>query len=87
MMWCYYVEIVCIMDDFIDLLEYYIRICESGFEIKMFFIWCLDKVMVVEVFLDFCIYIEKLLEISEIIIFDYNDMILVLCKCYDYFVE
>lgn len=86
-MCCYYVEIVCIIDDLVDLLEYYIKICESGFEIKMFFIWCLDKVMVVEVFVDFCVYMEKLFVVSGVMIFFFDDMVVVLWKCYDFFVE
>lgn len=83
----YHVETVCTTDDPIDSLEYHIRTRESGFEIKMLPTWRPDKVMAVEVPSDFRTYIEKLSEISEITISDYNDMILALRKRHDYFAE
>ena len=87
MMRRYHVETVCTTDDPIDSLEYHIRTRESGFEIKMLPTWRPDKVMAVEVPSDFRTYIEKLSEISEITISDYNDMILALRKRHDYFAE
>ena len=84
----YHVETVCTTDDPIDSLEYHIRTRESGFEIKMLPTWRPDKVMVVEVPSRFShLYREKLSEISEITISDYNDMILALRKRHDYFAE
>lgn len=75
MMRRYHVEVVCTTDDPIDSLEYHIKTRESGFEIKMLPTWRPDKVMAVEIPSDFRAYVEKLSEISEVDISDFDDMI------------
>ena len=87
MMRRYHVEVVCTTDDPIDSLEYHIKTRESGFEIKMLPTWRPDKVMAVEIPSDFRAYVEKLSEISEVDISDFDDMITALRKRHDYFAD
>ena len=87
MMRRYHVEVVCATDDPIDSLEYHIKTRESGFEIKMLPTWRPDKVMAVEIPSDFRAYVEKLSEISEVDISDFDDMITALRKRHDYFAD
>lgn len=75
MMRRYHVETVCTTDDPIDSLEYHIKTCESGFEIKMLPTWRPDKAMAVEVPADFRAYVEKLAEVSDTNISSIDDMI------------
>ena len=87
MMRRYHVEAVCTTDDPIDSLEYHIKTRESGFEIKMLPTWRPDKAMAVEVPADFRSYVEKLAEVSGVIISNFDDMIAALRKRHDFFAE
>lgn len=87
MMRRYHVEVVCTTDDPIDSLEYHIKTRESGFEIKMLPTWRPDKAMAVEVPADFRSYVEKLAEVSDVTISNFDDMIAALRKRHDFFAE
>ena len=81
----YKVETVCTTDDPVDTLEHHIKTRNDGFEIKMLPTWRPDKAMAVESASAFRSYVEQLAGVSETSISTFDDMILALRKCQDFF--
>lgn len=81
----YNVETVCTTDDPIDSLEYHISLKNEGFSIKVLPTWRPDKAMAVEVPANFRAYVEKLSEVSGVIISNFSDLITALRKRHDFF--
>jgi len=81
----YRVEVVCTTDDPVDSLEHHIRTRESGFEIKMLPTWRPDKAMAVESPVNYRAYIEKLSDVSGVMISSFNDLVDALNKRHQFF--
>jgi glucuronate isomerase len=81
----YHVEAVCTTDDPIDTLEHHIKTREDAFEIKMLPTWRPDKAMAVENSADFRSYVEKLSQISNLNISNFDDLIAALRNRHDFF--
>ncbi|MDD4776691.1 MAG: glucuronate isomerase [Fermentimonas sp.] len=81
------VEVVCTTDDPIDTLEYHRQIKESGFDIKVLPTWRPDKSMAVENVENFRIYIDNLIEATDIKISNFDDYLSAITKRHDYFQE
>ena len=79
------VEMVGTTDDPIDSLEYHKQIKESGFEIKVLPTWRPDKSMGVENRENFRAYIEKLSEVADLNIKNFDDYLSAIAKRHDYF--
>ncbi len=83
----YNVETVCTTDDPTDSLEWHKKTRESGFEINMIPAWRPDKAMAVENPQNFIDYINRLSEVSGVIICKFQDVIDALQKRHDFFAE
>ncbi|MGD2033560.1 MAG: glucuronate isomerase [Bacteroidales bacterium] len=79
------VEVVCTTDDPVDDLRYHKKIKEEGFEIKVLPAWRPDKVMAVENAGTYNEYLDKLSEVSDTDISDYNSLLEALKKRQVYF--
>ena len=71
----YGVEVVCTTDDPVDSLEHHKRLRDEGFEIKVLPTWRPDKAMAVENPEAFANYVNKLAEVAEMEIKDFDDFI------------
>ena len=83
----YGVEVVCTTDDPVDSLEHHKRLRDEGFEIKVLPTWRPDKAMAVENPEAFANYVNKLAEVAEMEINDFDDFIAALQKRHDFFEE
>ena len=83
----YGVEVVCTTDDPVDSLEHHKRLRDEGFEIKVLPTWRPDKAMAVENPEAFANYVNKLAEVAEMEIKDFDDFIAALQKRHDFFEE
>ena len=83
----YGVEVVCTTDDPVDSLEHHKRLRDEGFEIKVLPTWRPDKAMAVENPEAFANYVNKLAEVAEMEIKDFDDFIAALQKRHDFFKE
>ena len=81
------VEVVCTTDDPADTLEYHQQIKDNPFGVKVLPTWRPDKAMVVEKPQQYREYIQKLSEISDIQINNYQDLLHALQKRQDFFHE
>ncbi len=81
----YNVEVVCTTDDPVDSLEHHIALQKEGFEIKVLPTWRPDKAMAVENPIEYCKYVEKLSEVSGVVINNFYDLIEALRTRHDYF--
>lgn len=79
------VEVVCTTDDPCDSLVYHKQIKESGFNCKVLPTWRPDKSLAVENTSSFIAYIQKLEEVSGILISNFEDYIKAIAKRHDYF--
>lgn len=83
----YNVEAVCTTDDPADSLEYHIALKNEGFEVKVLPTWRPDKAMAVEDPASYRQYIEKLSEVSGIMISKFSDLLAALRKRHDFFAK
>ena len=83
----YGVEVVCTTDDPVDSLEHHKRLRDEGFEIKVLPTWRPDKALAVENPEAFANYVNKLAEVAEMEIKDFDDFIAALQKRHDFFEE
>ena len=83
----YGVEMVCTTDDPVDSLEHHKRLRDEGFEIKVLPTWRPDRAMAVENPEAFANYVNKLAEVAEMEIKDFDDFIAALQKRHDFFEE
>lgn len=79
------VELVCTTDDPIDSLEYHIQHASNGGKTRMLPTWRPDKAMAVEDPISYNLYINKLSEVSDIEINNFNTLIEALRKRHDFF--
>ena len=79
------VEVVCTTDDPTDSLEHHKTIRESGFNVQVYPTFRPDKAMVVENQQSFNTYLDKLGEIANIEIIDFNHLIDALKARHDFF--
>lgn len=79
------VEVVCTTDDPCDSLIYHEQIKESGFDIKVLPTWRPDKSMAVGNSTNFVSYIQKLANVSDIIIHNFLDYLDAIKNRHDYF--
>lgn len=79
------VETLCTTDDPVDSLEYHKQVAESGFEIKVLPAWRPDKLMAVENLDTYLQYIQRLAEVSNIDICDFNTLIKAIENRQDFF--
>lgn len=80
------VEVACTTDDPIDSLEYHAEINSKDYGIKVLPSWRPDRVVAIEKG-DFCDYIAKLAEVSEIAIDSFPSLLDALSKRHDFFVQ
>lgn len=71
----YKVETVCTTDDPIDSLDNHIKICKSGFEVKVLPTWRPDKAMAVENPVTYKNYIDSLSKVSGININSFKEVV------------
>ena len=82
------VTLICTTDDPVDSLEYHKQIAaDDTFDVQVLPAWRPDKAMAVEVPADFRSYVEKLAEVSDVTISNFDDMIAALRKRHDFFAE
>lgn len=79
------VEAVCTTDDPTSDLAYHKKIAESGFEIKVRPTFRPDKAFAIEDHLAYIRYLEKLEQASGVEIRAYDDLLIALKHCHDYF--
>jgi len=83
----YGVELVCTTDDPADTLEYHKAIRESGFEIRVLPTWRPDKAMAIETGEAYIAYINRLSEVSGVVIDSVSSLLEALKKRHDFFEE
>lgn len=81
------VELVCTTDDPIDNLEHHIKTRNDGFEVKVLPTWRPDKAMMVEDTETFNLYLEKIEEVANINIRNFDDFVSALKARHDFFHE
>ncbi|MDR2125784.1 MAG: glucuronate isomerase [Prevotellaceae bacterium] len=81
----YNVTAVCTTDDPIDNLEYHIALQNENFSIKVLPTWRPDRAMAVENPKAFRAYVEKLSEVSGVIVRSYEDLLQALQARHDFF--
>ncbi|MEP7143051.1 MAG: glucuronate isomerase [Ferruginibacter sp.] len=81
------VKVLCTTDDPTDTLEHHKKIKEAGFEIKVFPAFRPDKAMNIDNVTDFNEYVNKLQEVSNILIASWDDYLLALKSRHDFFGE
>ena len=81
------VKVVCTTDDPIDSLDHHQSIRESGFNVKVLPTFRPDKAMAVEDQQSFNEYIDRLAEVSNTEITDFNGLIDAIQSRHDYFAE
>jgi glucuronate isomerase len=79
------VKLVCTTDDPADNLEYHQKIKKEGFGVKVLPAWRPDKALAVDNTSDYNTYLEKLSEVSGVIISTFNHLLEALRKRQDYF--
>jgi len=79
------VELVCTTDDPIDSLEYHLQIANSSCKTKVLPTWRPDKAMAVENTKSYNTYLDKLSEVSGIIITNFEDLLHALEKRHTFF--
>lgn len=79
------VRVVCTTDDPVDSLEHHLKLREEGFEIKVLPTWRPDKAMAVENPTEYRTYVEKLSEVSGVVISRFADLIQALRVRHDFF--
>ncbi|MBW8001351.1 MAG: glucuronate isomerase [Planctomycetes bacterium] len=81
------VKVVCTTDDPTDSLEHHIKIKEDGFEVKVLPTWRPDKAMAVENIEQLNSWVDKLADVTDIDIKDYQGYIEALQKRHDFFAK
>ncbi|MEO7767690.1 MAG: glucuronate isomerase, partial [Ferruginibacter sp.] len=81
------VKVVCTTDDPTDSLEHHRKIREDGFEIKVLPAFRADKAMNVDDVATFNAYVNKLQEVSDIMIASFDDFLQALKSRHDFFAE
>lgn len=81
------VEVICTTDDPIDSLEYHKAIKESGFNVQVLPTFRPDKAMAVEDQSGFNAYLDKLGEVSDVDITNFNQLIDAIKSRHDFFHE
>ena len=79
------VKVLCTTDDPTDSLEHHLKIKEDGFEIKVLPAFRPDKAMNVDDVVSFNAYVNKLQEVSNILIASFDDYLLALKSRHDFF--
>jgi glucuronate isomerase len=79
------VEVICTTDDPIDNLEYHQQISKGSWPVKVFPAFRPDKAMNADDTNALNAYVNKLEEVSDMVISDYNDYLAALKKRHDYF--
>jgi len=79
------VEVVCTTDDPVDSLEHHIKIKHDGFDIKVLPTWRPDKAMAVDNTKAYNLYINKLADVANIDITDFEALMEALRKRHDFF--
>lgn len=79
------VEVLCTTDDPADSLEYHKKIKEDGFEIRILPAWRPDKAMAAENVSAYNQYLDKLADISGVVIKTYDDLTGALKLRHDFF--
>ena len=83
----YNVEVVCTTDDPVDDLKHHRNIRESGFKVKVLPTWRPDKAMAVENPAAYRAYLERLGEVADVEISDYESLMTALRRRHDFFAE
>ena len=81
------VKVLCTTDDPTDSLEHHQKIKVDGFEIKVLPAFRPDKAMNVDDIVSFNTYVNKLQEVSNILIASFDDYLLALKSRHDFFAE
>lgn len=81
------VELICTTDDPIDDLKYHQQIKENNFEVKVIPAWRPDKAMTIDNPLEYNAWLDKLTEVSDIEIVNYNDLLNALKNRHEFFAE
>ena len=81
------VKVICTTDDPLDSLEHHIKIKKEGFEIKVLPTFRPDKGMAVESVELFNGWVDKLQEVADTDITDYNSYLVAIKKRHDFFHE
>jgi glucuronate isomerase len=79
------VKVVCTTDDPIDSLEHHKKIAADGFEIKVLPAFRPDKAMAIDDAANFNSYLNKLEEVENTSITDFNDYLMALKSRHDFF--
>ena len=81
------VKVLCTTDDPTDILNHHRKINEDGFEIKVLPAFRPDKAMNVDDVVSFNAYVNKLQEVSNILIASFDDYLQALKSRHDFFAE
>jgi glucuronate isomerase len=81
------VQVLCTTDDPTDSLEHHLKIKADGFEIKVLPAFRPDKAMNVDDVVSFNAYVNKLQEVSNILIASFDDYLQALKSRHDFFAE
>jgi glucuronate isomerase len=81
------VKVLCTTDDPTDTLEHHQKIKADGFEIKVLPAFRPDKAMNVDDIVSFNTYVNKLQEVSNILIASFDDYLLALKSRHDFFAD
>ena len=81
------VKVICTTDDPLDSLEYHRKMREDGFEIKVLPTWRPDKAMLANDITTLNNWVDKLAQLTEIEITDYDSYLDALKKRHDFFNE